>query len=100
MGIHAVKFSPDESGLQEALRLADYFERERRGRKSWAQVQSSMHGKEDENNSNVMKLDPKTGEKKRVLYGHLATVADLDKVTFEIKKKVSIVSITDFRQSK
>ncbi|PIN01086.1 hypothetical protein CDL12_26411 [Handroanthus impetiginosus] len=97
LGIHTVKFSGDELGLKEALRLADYFEREKRGRKGWARVQP---GKDDENNPNIVKLDPKTGEKKRVFYGHLATVADLDKVTFEIKKKVSIVSTREFKQSK
>ncbi|KAL3626289.1 hypothetical protein CASFOL_029838 [Castilleja foliolosa] len=95
LGVHTVKFSPDESGLKEALRLSDYFERERRGRRGWAHV-----GKDDENNPNLVRVDPKTGEKKRVFYGHLATVADLDKVTFEIKKRVSIVSVTELQKSK
>ncbi|KAK4425685.1 hypothetical protein Salat_1762500 [Sesamum alatum] len=95
LGIHTVKFSGDESGLKEALRLCDYFEREKRGRKSWARVQPL---KDDENNPNLVRLEGKSGEKKRVFYGHLATVADLDKVTFEIKKKVSIVSMRDFKQ--
>ncbi|GER44673.1 protein SUPPRESSOR OF GENE SILENCING 3 [Striga asiatica] len=89
MGMHTVKFSADESGLKEALRLSDYFEREKRGLKEWARAQPSgpINAKDDENNPNLVKLDPKTGEKKRVFYGHLATVADLDKVTYEIKKK-------------
>ncbi|KAK6130283.1 hypothetical protein DH2020_035955 [Rehmannia glutinosa] len=101
LGMHTVKFPGDESGLKEAMRLSDYFEREKRGRKSWARVQPLTLGKDDDNNPNLVKLDPKTGEKKRVFYGHLATVADLDKVTFEIKKRVSIVSAREFfKQSK
>ncbi|KAG8370207.1 hypothetical protein BUALT_Bualt14G0093100 [Buddleja alternifolia] len=100
MGIHMVKFSGDDSGLKEAMRLSDYFEREKHGRKGWARVQPSTLGKDDDNNPNLVKLDPKTGEKKRVFYGHLATAADLDKVTFEIKKKVSIVSLREYKQSK
>ncbi|KAG6435556.1 hypothetical protein SASPL_100430 [Salvia splendens] len=92
LGMHAVKFAGDESGLKEARRLADYFERQRQGRKSWAHLQPLTLAKEDEKNPNLVKLDPRTGEKKRVFYGHLATVADLDKITFELKKKVSIVS--------
>lgn len=90
--MHAVKFTGDESGLKEARRLADYFERQRQGRKSWAHLQPLTLSKDDEKNPNLVKLDPRTGEKKRVFYGHLATVADLDKITFELKKKVSIVS--------
>ncbi|KAK6130203.1 hypothetical protein DH2020_036013 [Rehmannia glutinosa] len=101
LGMHTVKFPGDESGLKEAMRLSDYFEREKRGRKSWARVQPLTLGKDDDNNPNLVKLDPKTGEKKRVFYGHLATVVDLDKVTFEIKKRVSIVSAREFfKQSK
>lgn len=100
LGIHTVKFSSDESGLKDALRLADYFEREKHGRKDWARLQPVTLGKDDENNPNLVKLDPKTREKKRVFYGHLATVADLDKITFEIKKKVSIISIREFKQSR
>ncbi|KAL6532340.1 hypothetical protein OROGR_014310 [Orobanche gracilis] len=98
LGIHIVKFSGDESGLKEAMRLSHYFEREKRGRTMWARVHPGND--DDENNPNLVKLDPKTGEKKRVLYGHLAAVADLDKVTFEIKKRVSIVSASELKQSK
>ncbi|CAA0839846.1 Unknown protein [Striga hermonthica] len=102
MGMHIVKFSSDEPGLKEAQKLSDYFEREKRGRKVWARVQPSGLGnaKDDENNPNLMKMDPKTGEKKRVYYGHLATVADLDKVTYDIKKKASIISVSEFKKSK
>lgn len=97
LGIHVVKFLGDESGLRDALKMADYFAREKRGRKDWARVQL---GKDDENNPNLVKLDPKTGDKMRVFYGHLATAADLEKITFEVKKKVSIVSLREFKQSR
>lgn len=95
LGMHAIKFPGDESGLKDALKLADYFEREKRGRKNWAQVQQVMLGKDDESNPNLVKLDSKTGEKKRVLYGHLATVGDIDKVNYDIRKRVSIVSMRE-----
>lgn len=98
LGIHTVRFSGNEEGLKEALNLAAYFDRERRGRKEWARVQPVMLGKDDESNPNLMKSDPKSGERKRIFYGHLANVADLDKVTFEIRKKVSIASMREFRQ--
>ncbi|KAL8047940.1 hypothetical protein ABFX02_07G031700 [Erythranthe guttata] len=100
LGTHIVRFSGNETGLKEALGLARYFERENRGRREWARVQPSTLGKDDETNPNLVKVDPRTGDKKRIIYGHLATVADLDKVTFEIKKKVSIVSVRDILQSK
>ncbi|XP_073054389.1 uncharacterized protein [Primulina eburnea] len=101
LGIHTVKFPGDESGLKEALRLAEYFEKQKHGRKAWAHVKPSVTlGKNDENNPNLVKLDSKSGEKTRVLYGNLGTVADLDKVTFEIKKKVTIVSRREFERSK
>ncbi|XP_073302524.1 uncharacterized protein [Primulina huaijiensis] len=101
LGIHTVKFPGDESGLKEALRLAEYFIKEKHERKAWAHVKPSITlGIDDEKNPNLVKPDSKNGEKTRVLYGHLATVADLDKVTFEIKKKVTIVSRKEFKQSK
>ncbi|KZV17088.1 hypothetical protein F511_24106 [Dorcoceras hygrometricum] len=101
LGIHTVKFPGDESGLKEALRLAEYFEKQKRGREAWARVKVSVTlGKDDENNTNLVKPDSKTGEKTRVLYGNLATVTDLDKVTFEIKKKATIVSRSEFNKSK
>ncbi|CAA3031699.1 uncharacterized protein LOC111378738 [Olea europaea subsp. europaea] len=97
LGIHVVKFPGDASGLKEALRLAEHFEKQNQGRKDWARVQSSStFNKEDDNNQNLVKLDVTTGEKMRVFYGHLATVSDLDKVTFEIKKKVTIESRRDY----
>lgn len=98
LGMHSVKFSGDESGLKEARRLADYFERQKHGRKDWAHLQPFTAGKDDEKNPNLVRLDPKTGDKKRVFYGHLATAADLDKITFELKKKVSIMSLREFTQ--
>ncbi|KAL2509092.1 protein of unknown function XS [Forsythia ovata] len=98
LGIHVVKFPGGESGLMDALRLAEHFEKQNRGRKEWAHVQSSTFNKEDDNNPNLVQLDAKTGEKMRILYGHLATVSDLDKVTFEIKKKVTIESRREYNK--
>ncbi|KAL8485275.1 hypothetical protein ACS0TY_027540 [Phlomoides rotata] len=100
LGIHVVKFSGDDSGLKDALKMADYFAREKRGRKDWACVQPPSPGKDDDKNPNLVKLDPKTGDKTRVFYGHLATAADLEKITFEVKKKVSIVSLRESKQSR
>ncbi|XP_022887228.1 uncharacterized protein LOC111403089 [Olea europaea var. sylvestris] len=99
LGIHVVKFPGGAKGLKEALRLAEHFEKQNRGRKDWARVQSSpTFNKEDDNNPNLVKLDATTGEKKRIFYGHIATVSDLDKVTFEIKKKVTIESKRDYKK--
>ncbi|KAL2487039.1 XS domain-containing protein/XS zinc finger domain-containing protein-related [Abeliophyllum distichum] len=98
LGIHVVKFPGGESGLMDALRLAEHFEKQNWGRKEWARVQSSTFNKEDDNNPNLVQLDAKTGEKMRILYGHLATVSDLDKVTFEIKKKVTIESRREYNK--
>lgn len=98
LGMHVVKFMSDESGLKEARRLADHFERQNHGRKDWARVQPLPLAKDDETNPNLVRIDMMTGDKRRIFYGHLATVADLDKITFELKKKVSIVSAREFTQ--
>lgn len=88
-----VKFASDQSGLKEALRLADFFQKDNRGRRAWDAVQSLLgSGKDEDNNPNLVKLDKKTGEKERIFYGYLATVFDVDKVDFETRKKVAIES--------
>lgn len=97
LGITLVKFSGDESGLKEAMRLAGHFERDGHGRRGWAQVPSSSADKDDEINPNLVKVDPRTGEKNRILYGFLATVMDMDKLDFETRKKVSVESRRDHR---
>ncbi|GAB2294890.1 hypothetical protein Dimus_029082 [Dionaea muscipula] len=100
LGITLVKFSSDPTGLREAMRLADHFEKENHGRNVWGQMQSVLSGKDDENNPNLVKVDGKTGVKQRIFYGYLATASDLDKVDFETKKKVVLESKQEYLQSK
>ncbi|KAH7573776.1 hypothetical protein ACOSP7_007638 [Xanthoceras sorbifolium] len=100
LGITLVKFMGDQSGLKDAVRLAEYFEKDNRGRKVWAHIQPLTLGKDDDNNPNLVKLDQRTGEKKRILYGYLGTAADLDKVDFDTRKKVVIESQREIKASK
>ncbi|KAL2324401.1 hypothetical protein Fmac_023459 [Flemingia macrophylla] len=97
LGITLVKFAGDQSGFKEAIRLAEHFEKENHGRKDWARVQSQTLGKDDENNANLVKVDEKKGEKRRVLYGYLGTAFDLDKVDFDTRKKVVIESKREYK---
>jgi hypothetical protein len=99
LGITLVKFGGDQSGLKEAVRLADHFEKDNRGREAWGCIQPLTFGKDDEKNPNLVKVD-RNGEKNRVLYGYLATVADLYKVDFETRKKVVIESHQEHKASK
>ncbi|XP_076911626.1 uncharacterized protein LOC143569648 [Bidens hawaiensis] len=93
MGTTVVKFASDQSGLKDAVRLADFFEKERRGRGSWASVQHMYKpGNDDEKDPNFVKLDKNTGQKERILYGYLGTVFDLEIVDFDTRKKVTIES--------
>lgn len=94
LGITLVKFSADQSGLKEAVRLGEFFEKDNRGRIGWARAQSQSisSGKDDENNPNLVKVDAKTGEKNRVFYGYLGTAFDLDKVDFDTRKKAAVES--------
>ncbi|RDY13861.1 Protein SUPPRESSOR OF protein SILENCING 3-like protein, partial [Mucuna pruriens] len=92
LGVTLVKFAGDQSGFKEAIRFAEHFEKENHGRKDWARVQSQTLGKDDENNANLVKVDEKKGEKRRVLYGYLGTAFDLDKVDFDTRKKAVIES--------
>ncbi|XP_068650768.1 uncharacterized protein [Aristolochia californica] len=93
LGITIVKFANNLDGLKEAERLVEYFERENHGRNSWARAQASSQSVEDdEKNPYLVKLDEKTREKKRILYGYLGTASDLDKVDFDMKKKAIIKS--------
>lgn len=93
LGITVVKFASDQSGLNDAVRLAEYFEKENRGRKAWSHLQPLTLGKDDDDkNLNLVKVDERNGEKKRIFYGYLGTVADLDKVDFDMRNKVVIES--------
>ncbi|XP_027363029.1 protein SUPPRESSOR OF GENE SILENCING 3 homolog [Abrus precatorius] len=97
LGVTLVKFAGDPSGFKEAIRLAEHFEKENHGRKDWAHVQSQTLGKDDENNANLVKVDEKKGEKRRVLYGYLGTAFDLDKVDFETRKKAVLESKREYK---
>uniref|UniRef100_A0A7N0VFY4 XS domain-containing protein n=1 Tax=Kalanchoe fedtschenkoi TaxID=63787 RepID=A0A7N0VFY4_KALFE len=95
LGTTLVKFPGDRSGLKEAIRLAELLEKENHGRKSWSHVESTIAGKDEEDNPSLVKLDEKGKEKKRILYGYLGTAADLDKVDFDTRKKAVIQSIRE-----
>ncbi|KAG6668379.1 uncharacterized protein LOC122275326 [Carya illinoinensis] len=92
LGITLVKFSGDQSGLKEAMRLSEFFDKENHGRKAWARVQPLTFGRDDEKNPNLMRVDEKTGEKKRIFYGYLGTASDLDKFDLDMRKKAAIES--------
>lgn len=100
LGITLVKFASDQSGLKEAFQLAEFFDKENHGRRSWALVESMTSGKDDENNPNLVKVDERTREKKRIFYGFLGTAADLDKVDIETRKKVAVESLREYMMSK
>ncbi|KAM3356272.1 hypothetical protein P3S68_022986 [Capsicum galapagoense] len=99
LGVTLVKFASDQSGFMEAMRLAEYFEKENHGRNGWARLQPLTLGKDDENNPDLFKFDHRTGEKKRVFYGYLGTVNDLEKVDFDFRKKITIASRLDYKPS-
>ncbi|XP_060181252.1 uncharacterized protein LOC132610872 [Lycium barbarum] len=99
LGVTLVKFASDQSGLMEAMRLAEYFEKDNHGRNGWARLQPLTLGKDDENNPELCKFDHRTGEKKRIFYGYLGTVNDLEKVDFDFRKKITIASLLDYKPS-
>ncbi|KAG6764459.1 hypothetical protein POTOM_031928 [Populus tomentosa] len=99
LGITLVKFGGDQSGLKEAIRMAEYFEKDNHGRKAWGCLQPVTLGKDDDKNPSLVKVD-RSGEKTRILYGYLATAADLCKVDFETRKKVVIESLREYEASK
>ncbi|XP_071729751.1 uncharacterized protein [Rutidosis leptorrhynchoides] len=93
MGTTCVKFAGDESGLKNAMRLADFLEKQNHGRRSWASIKSMFRptrgGRKD---PNFVKLDNENGKKERILYGYLGTVFDLDVIDFDTQQKVTIES--------
>lgn len=101
LGVTLMKFAGDQAGLKEAMRLAEFFEKDNRGRKAWTRLQPlTLGSKDDENNPNLVRYDEKSREKKRVFYGYLGTAFDLDKVDFDTRKKVAIESKRDYNLSK
>ncbi|KAI3951189.1 hypothetical protein MKW98_028593 [Papaver atlanticum] len=97
LGITLVKFGADQPALKEAMRLAEYFEKDNHGRGGWARAQSLQSGRNDEINPNLVRGDPKTGEKTRILFGYLGTASDLDKVDYDTRKKTVIESRREYR---
>ncbi|KAK4355599.1 hypothetical protein RND71_024570 [Anisodus tanguticus] len=99
LGVTLVKFASDQSGFMEAMWLAEYFEKDNRGKNGWARLQPLTLGNGDENNPDLCKFDHRTGEKKRVFYGYLGTVNDLENVDFDFRKKITIASRLDYKPS-
>ncbi|KAJ6726014.1 RNA RECOGNITION MOTIF XS DOMAIN PROTEIN [Salix purpurea] len=99
LGITLVKFGGDQSGLKEAIRMAEHFEKDNHGRKAWGCLQPVTLGNDDEKNPSLVKVD-RSGEKTRILYGYLATAADLNKVDFETRRTVVIESLREHEASK
>ncbi|GAB2217629.1 hypothetical protein Droror1_Dr00000831 [Drosera rotundifolia] len=100
LGFTMVKFRADQAGLREAMRMEEYFENQNRGRKAWDHVQSLLSVKDDPNNPNLVIVDKQTGVKQNIIYGHLATASDLDKVDSETKRKVVLECKLDYLQAK
>eukprot|EP00268_Persea_americana_P002136 TRINITY_DN10631_c0_g1_i1.p1 TRINITY_DN10631_c0_g1~~TRINITY_DN10631_c0_g1_i1.p1 ORF type:complete len:122 (-),score=32.66 TRINITY_DN10631_c0_g1_i1:289-654(-) len=92
LGITMVRFENSRTGLEGAEHLAEYFEKDHRGCKSWARVHSSQSGVDEKSNPYLLKVDVKTGEKKRIYYGYLGLAFDLDKVDFDTRKRAQIKS--------
>ncbi|KAK4755745.1 hypothetical protein SAY87_009502 [Trapa incisa] len=99
LGITLIKFAGSESGLREAMKLAEHFEKESHGRKGWARLQPLTLGENDDHNPNLVRVDGRTGEKRRIFYGFLGIAADLEKLDFDSRKKMSIESREDHLSS-
>lgn len=99
LGITLIKFAGTPSGLKEATKLAEHFEKDNHGHKDWARLQPLTLGKDDESNPKLFKVDGKTGEKRRIFYGYVGTVSDIDKLDFESRKKVLIESRMEYLSS-
>lgn len=98
-GILVVKFLPTVAGLQEAERLQKYFECHKRGRKDWVHIQSSHTGKQhDDEGPDLIRIDEKTKEKKRVLYGYMGIAGDLGELDFDTRKRISVKGKKDMEK--
>lgn len=96
LGVTLVKFASSEAGVKEAEGLAEHFEKENHGRRGWARALASQQpGADDELNPAMVMTDEKTGDRKRILYGYLATATDIDKFDFDSRKKAVIKSKRD-----
>ncbi|CAN8270422.1 unnamed protein product [Cochlearia groenlandica] len=100
LGVTLFKFAGDDTGLREAMRMAEYFEKTNRGRKGWARIQPVAPNKDDEKIHGLVEVDERTGDKRRVLYGYLANITDMDNIDMETKKKTTIESLRELSRSK
>lgn len=99
-GILVVKFSSTVAGLQEAERLHKYFEHHKRGRKDWLHIQSTHTGKEhDDEGPDLIRIDEKTKEQKRVLYGYIGIADDLEELDFDTRKRITVKSKKDMEKT-
>lgn len=96
LGVTLVKFVGDQSGLKEATRLGEFFEKDNHGRRSWAGLQNLVSNKNAENNPNLVRVDKNTGEKEKILFGYLATASDFDKIDRDTKIR-EVVSKREYK---
>jgi XS domain len=95
-GVTIVQFVKTESGLKEAERLVNYFTTQNHDRKGWAHAQATRSSGDDDRNPLLVKMDDRTGEKKRIFYGYMATLSDVDEVDADTKKHFSLKSRREF----
>lgn len=95
MGLTLIKFANNSSGLKEAERLAEYLERQDRGRIGWSRAHASRSVDSDQNPL-LVETDTRTAEKKRILYGYLAIASDLDELDSDSRKRASLQSRREF----
>ncbi|XP_037418840.1 early nodulin-75-like [Triticum dicoccoides] len=97
LGLTLVKFANNPSGLKEAERLAEFFERQDHGRVGWSRAQAT-HNLDPDTNPMLVETDSR-GEKKRILYGCLAISSDLDELDSDSRKRATVKSIKEFDPS-
>ncbi|CAN0887031.1 Protein SUPPRESSOR OF GENE SILENCING 3 [Linum grandiflorum] len=94
-GTTHVKFTGDTSGLREAVGLSDHFAKQNRGRNGWERIQAATGGRSDDRNPDLVKVE-RNGDKTKVLYGYLATAADLPRFDIDTKKKLTLESVREY----
>ncbi|XP_066400247.1 protein SUPPRESSOR OF GENE SILENCING 3 homolog [Miscanthus floridulus] len=95
MGLTLIKFANNPSGLKEAERLAEFLERQDRGRIGWSRAHASRSVDSDQNPL-LVETDIRTAEKKRILYGYLAIASDLDELDSDSRKRAFLKSRREF----
>ena len=81
-------------GLKEAERLENHFKSCHRGREEWLRVKCMWHGLPGHEGipegPDLKRIDKDSMHEKRVLYGYLAKIKDLDKLPLKKKNKKCI----------